>query len=136
MPSNTTDGLPYPLPTEPVKDGAVSIQNLATALDSRGNGFYTQRGTSTWTIPSNGVFVHVFPLKFARAPIIVKYNPLANGTAFSALVTVEAGNPFTYQCRLMIFSINRVSPYGLAPWSGALTCNWELTGPGPLVVYP
>lgn len=31
MPGTTTEGLPYPLPTEPVRDGAVAIQNTATA---------------------------------------------------------------------------------------------------------
>ena len=35
MPSKTASGLPYPLPSEPVRDGAVSIQNLASAVDVR-----------------------------------------------------------------------------------------------------
>jgi hypothetical protein len=34
MPSNTANGLPYPLPTEQAKDGAVAIRNLAEALDA------------------------------------------------------------------------------------------------------
>lgn len=33
MPANTTRGLPYPLPTEPVAEGAQAIRNLAEALD-------------------------------------------------------------------------------------------------------
>lgn len=34
MPSQTVGGLPYPLPAEPVRDGAVAIKNLATAADN------------------------------------------------------------------------------------------------------
>ena len=33
MPANTSHGLPYPLPTEPVAEGAQAIRNLAEALD-------------------------------------------------------------------------------------------------------
>ena len=42
MPSNTAHGYPYPLPTEPVRDGAVAIKNLADANQAR---VPIQRGT-------------------------------------------------------------------------------------------
>lgn len=35
MPSATANGYPYPLPTEPVRDGAVAIKNLADAVEAR-----------------------------------------------------------------------------------------------------
>jgi hypothetical protein len=35
MPGLTTSGLPYPLPTEPVKDGAQAIRNLADTISAR-----------------------------------------------------------------------------------------------------
>lgn len=35
MPANTANGLPYPLGSEPVKDGDDAIHALATALDKR-----------------------------------------------------------------------------------------------------
>lgn len=35
MPANTPKGLPYPLPTEPVAEGAQAIRNLAEALDGK-----------------------------------------------------------------------------------------------------
>ena len=35
MPANTAGGWPYPLPTEPVKDGAVAIQNIANESQKR-----------------------------------------------------------------------------------------------------
>jgi hypothetical protein len=35
MPANTPRGLPYPLPTEPVAEGAQAIRNLAEAVDAQ-----------------------------------------------------------------------------------------------------
>jgi len=35
MPSQTAQGYPYPLPSEPVRDGAVAIRNLAEAIQAR-----------------------------------------------------------------------------------------------------
>lgn len=35
MPANTPKGLPYPLPTEPVAEGAQAIRNLAEAVDAQ-----------------------------------------------------------------------------------------------------
>ena len=35
MPANTPRGLPYPLPTEPVAEGAQAIRNLAEAVDPK-----------------------------------------------------------------------------------------------------
>ena len=34
MPANTPNGLPYPLPTEPVAEGALAIRNLAEAVNT------------------------------------------------------------------------------------------------------
>ena len=36
MPANTPRGYPYPLPTEPVAEGAQAIRNLAEAIDAKG----------------------------------------------------------------------------------------------------
>ena len=51
MPGTTPKGFPYPLPTEPLKDGADAIKNLATALDSAWAGElgYAQRTTNLVT---------------------------------------------------------------------------------------
>ena len=35
MPANTSRGFPYPLPTEPVAEGAQAIRNLAEAVDTK-----------------------------------------------------------------------------------------------------
>lgn len=34
MPANTPNGLPYPLPTEPVAEGATAMRSLAEAIDT------------------------------------------------------------------------------------------------------
>lgn len=54
MPSTTAGGLPYPLPTEQAKDGAVAIQNLANALQVRGAGWMTQTGSGVVTLNASG----------------------------------------------------------------------------------
>src|SRR5262245_48156396 len=41
MPANTPRGFPYPLPTEPVAQGAHAIRNLAESIDSGLNPFLT-----------------------------------------------------------------------------------------------
>lgn len=38
MPANTPRGFPYPLPTEPVAEGAQAIRNLAEAIDAKDAG--------------------------------------------------------------------------------------------------
>ncbi len=64
MPANTTKGYPYPLPTDPVAEGAGAIQDLAEAVD-------TQLGT--------------------RASGTVTVNVTTGGTAANATVTFPAG---------------------------------------------
>lgn len=54
MPGATTDGYPYPLPTEPVADGAVAIQSLANAVSARlGVGIVS--GIASWTLGGSPV---------------------------------------------------------------------------------
>jgi hypothetical protein len=56
---NTTYGLPYPLGTDKVRNGAANIQALAQAIDPRlGGGYRSQTDSSTATIGS-GVWVRV-----------------------------------------------------------------------------
>lgn len=54
MPANTAGGLPYPLPTEQAKDGAVAIQNLANALEARGGGLLVQAGSAVVSLNASG----------------------------------------------------------------------------------
>jgi hypothetical protein len=54
MPGATADGLPYPLGTEPVRDGDNAIKNLADALQARGHGLRTIAGRFDGTTDGNG----------------------------------------------------------------------------------
>lgn len=53
MPANTPNGLPYPLPTEPVADGADAIKALALALDPRLPGTYALRARTLTGLSSD-----------------------------------------------------------------------------------
>lgn len=44
MPSNTSGGFPYPLPSEPVRDGAIRIQGLAETIDQDPDEMQIYRG--------------------------------------------------------------------------------------------
>jgi len=50
MPANTSRGWPYPLPTEPVTEGAQAIQNVATALNNNPFSLYW---IGEWVVTSN-----------------------------------------------------------------------------------
>jgi hypothetical protein len=130
----TAGGLPYPASTDFVKDGALAIQNLAEGIESRGGGYYTIRGTSTWTIPSSGQYTFVYPWKFTAQPVC-KFIPQGKDASYNAIIAMNTGNPFTYQASFSVYSIHRTT-FAIANYGGALTVNWEITGPGPLTPWP
>lgn len=70
MPGTTPNGLPYPLASEPVKDGAVAIQNLAAALDNRGYGLRVEAKRVQVTTNASGVAVVTFAKAFPSPPVI------------------------------------------------------------------
>jgi len=71
MPGTTANGLPYPLPSEPVKDGAVAIQNLADALQVRGHGLRIEARRVTVTTDNNGYASIIYAKAFASPPVAV-----------------------------------------------------------------
>lgn len=98
MPSATAGGWPYPLPTEPVRDGAVNIQNLANKAQSRlGNqailalffsGAFDVNGlyyAPTWA--SQGV-------TFSATPIVL-VTPLQTAIGGDAGINVQIYQPQT-----------------------------------------
>jgi hypothetical protein len=52
MPANTPRGYPYPLPTEPVAEGAQAIRNLAETIDARDIGMVLLAETALNTTPN------------------------------------------------------------------------------------
>jgi len=65
---NTAGGLPYPLPTDPVKDGATAIQALADALEARGHGQRVEGRSVAVTTNASGGFSFTFARAFSSAP--------------------------------------------------------------------
>lgn len=103
MPSATTNGWPYPLATEPVRDGAVAIQNLAAEAESRLFGFGVQRGAIAGGVAdANGALDFIFPVPFLEIPAVVVtvrdaailailHGPLQRAAGFTVLFKTLAG---------------------------------------------
>lgn len=68
MPSKTPTGLPYPLATEPTRDGAANIQALAVALDVR-----VQAGTAviSTNVTGDGYVPYPVAFKAGTKPYVV-----------------------------------------------------------------
>jgi hypothetical protein len=87
MTGQTTNGLPYPDPTDPISQGATAIKNLATAMDPHG-------GDTGWVVLA---VVSGAVIQNGRTPKIRKFGGVvyldgqiaANGSGFS--VTIPAG---------------------------------------------
>jgi hypothetical protein len=58
MPATTTQGLPYPLPTEPVAEGAAAIRSLAEAVDPRLPRLVTP-AQMTSLVPTDGMAIRL-----------------------------------------------------------------------------
>lgn len=68
MPGTTAGGLPFPLSTEQVRDGATAIKNLADALQLRGMAQRLSGATGVFTANSAGQGSVPFPAAFSAAP--------------------------------------------------------------------
>jgi len=67
----TPRGLPWPEPSDPVRDGATAIRALAEAIDNRGGGLLIQAEQFVYTTQPSGVANHSFPKPFAATPVII-----------------------------------------------------------------
>lgn len=71
MPALTAGKWPYPLPTEPVKDGATAMQNLAAEADKRlGNAAVQFGAVGGGVADGNGALVVAFPKAFQSIPAV------------------------------------------------------------------
>ena len=126
MPSNTPGGLPYPLPTEPVAEGAQAIRNLAEAVDSkliapprravhltggyRGTGVVAD-GTWHWIGSSGDELLPAFlldPADFGAGLLFTQIR-------FGGLVVADAGNG----CQGWTLHVSASRPYidqAGSPW--------------------
>ena len=74
MPSATAGGLPYPLPTEMVRDGATAIKNLADMLELRGHGMLVQSAllaASPLSASGDYNWIYPKPFKAGTSPVVV-----------------------------------------------------------------
>lgn len=95
MPSTTAGGLPYPLPTEQAKDGAVAIKNLADALQARGGAQRSLGLTSVYTANSAAQGSVPFSPAFGAVPGLVAMNgDSTSGVRIEIINTVTTGFNF------------------------------------------
>lgn len=82
--AKTTTGLPYPVPTDPIAQGADAIKLLAEGIDK-----HIQSGVFSYVTAANGLFTVTFPVAFTSPPAVVAI-PQA-GTGYSWTVQLNAG---------------------------------------------
>jgi hypothetical protein len=89
MPANTTRGFPYPLPTEPVAEGAQAIRNLAEAVDAK-QGKYLIQDILLAATTTNILFSNI-PQLYTHLEIIAELRQVV-GPTHSQLVAVLNGD--------------------------------------------
>jgi hypothetical protein len=79
------------LSTDPVRNGATDIQNLATALETRGQGNRTQAGRFQGTTQPTGVALIAFPVAFkaGTTPSIVAWPGWSQANAGAIILMFE-----------------------------------------------
>jgi hypothetical protein len=92
--ATTAGGLPYPVPTDPVAQGADAIRALAEAIDRH---FLT--GAFTGNTAANGVLTVTFPgAGFTSAPTVIAALQFgAGGTDFTGYLIASTNTGFTYR---------------------------------------
>ena len=89
MPANTPKGFPYPLPTEPVAEGAQAIRNLAEADDRRSPLYAELKPQAAY--PASGGYADITPVVSVTVPVAGQYE-----ITFSANIGNSAGGAATY----------------------------------------
>lgn len=86
MPGATASGLPYPLPTEPVRDGANAVKALADALEKRGLGLRFVVGQVIVTTNAAGGWGITYPSPFGgNATLALAIDGGADGSALRTI---------------------------------------------------
>ena len=94
MPANTSKGYPYPLPTEPVAEGAQAIRNLADANNAHAPWVDIQVfKTANLAASGDGWIYTIFPRDFVGgAPQILLVSVDAASSAWGPPAPVQAVN--------------------------------------------
>ena len=95
---NTTHGLPYPSPTDPVAGGAAAIQALAEAVDTKGLGQIVHGGRYSVTTDAFGDFTIPKPATILGVLASMSTPPMtrtAHSRASATRVSTSDGNSRT-----------------------------------------
>jgi hypothetical protein len=114
MPGTTAGGLPYPLPSDPTRNGAADIKALADALQLRGHGLRIESGVRGNLLFTGGLATITFATAFANPPVVIW----------------EPGNPFTVNNTVFTTGIQSrtVSGFVAAAWVINPTPGWYGAG--------
>jgi len=88
MPGMTAGGLPYPLPSEPVRDGAAAIRDLAEAIEARGGGREVRAFRVLITPDGGGTFAQLFPGGSFKAGTVPNVTVTCESSASGIVVLV------------------------------------------------
>ena len=131
--ATTTDGLPYPVGTDPVTQGDDAIKALADAVQLRGFGKYAQYGRSNLAVSGGNVRLD-FPKRFAAVPVLFQCGAATTAGPWTPVITVNntTGEGLTAtSATLYILALRGAQPVG--SYSGTLPIWWLAIGAGPLV---
>ena len=88
MPSATAGGWPYPLPTEPVRDGAVNIQSLANKSQSRLGNQAVFAAFFSGSFDVNGLY---YAPTWASQGVTFSVTPVVVAMALNTITGADAG---------------------------------------------
>ena len=87
----TAQGLPWPEPTAPVRDGAAAIKALADALNARGSGFSWVAAKVSVTTSSTGIALVSFPVPFVSPPLAIQVGEWTYGNVHVIVDSNQGG---------------------------------------------
>lgn len=114
----TPGGLPYPLSTDRLNQGAVAIQQLAEALEQRGNSLLTLTGALPFTTDAAGNGAITYPVPFGAVPVVVCSPNVPNIVAMTAINTAVSTKAILYFTLIGVWPTNPAAP--LVSTSGTL----------------
>jgi hypothetical protein len=123
MPSNT-NGLPWPLPSEPVRDGAVNIRALADRLNSLSLWREYQSGRGAYTPNAGGLFNLTWPhaFKVGTTPaIFFNVRSLAGGSFIPYAFLESTGDH-----NGVVIHVHELQ--GNQPWGAGVDVHWLAIG--------
>lgn len=121
MPGQTANGLPYPLGTEPVRDGDNAIKALADALQVRGHGLEIQSGIANLT-PAGGNVSFFWPHQFKAGGSV---HCVWTGVAIGGFIPLIVINSVPDSAGVTLYVREMI---GNQPWGTGFFAHWVAIG--------